>query len=69
MTEKQTGYCSQPNSTVLHYNEDPGCFLHNQIFGPSRYSGDSFTLQDFVITKVPRRDCYKTVSSGIDIKN
>ena len=30
-TEKQMGSHSQSTSTVLHHNEDPGCFIHNKF--------------------------------------
>lgn len=70
-TEKQTGSCSQSTTAELYHDEAPGCFVHNQIsfFDSSRCSEEYFIWQDFVITKVPRRDCYKTVSSSIIMRN
>ena len=40
---KKPGSRSQSTSPVLHHDEDPGRFVHNQIFGSSRYSEELFT--------------------------
>ena len=64
-TEKQTGSCSQSTTAELHHNADPGCFVDYQILGSGRYSEESFTWQDFVMAKVPRRDCHKAVLEGV----
>ena len=53
----------------IHRNKAPPQWSNNLIFSLSRYSQKCFTWQDFVLTKVPRRGCYKTVSSSIVIRN
>ena len=66
-TEKQTGSCSQTTSTVLHHNEDPGCLSISKFLAQVDIQRN--LLPDFVMIKVPRRDCYKSVSSSIVIRN
>ena len=55
----------QSTSAVIHHSEDPWCLFPYQILGRSRLVDIKRNISpDFVMTKVPRSDYYKSVSSS-----
>ena len=69
-TKKQTGSCSKSTSTtVLHHTKDRPWVFHPSIIKFLAQVDIQRNLSpDFVVTEVPRRDCYKSVSSSIVIR-
>ena len=65
-TEKQTGSCTQSTSIVLHIMMTWG--VPSIIKFLPQVDIQRNLSPDFVMTKVPRRDCYKSVSSSIVIR-